>query len=127
MEIYDPCTIGTNDAVIHIWNFVVRDPTGIADNPAALREFSIIGNYPNPFNPGTVIEYRIPDGRHDVLLEVVDAGGRIVRTLQCQTRWSPARKAVSIASPSTPADFPAVRISHGSQPAVWCGCMGWCW
>ncbi len=82
VEIYDPCTIGTNDAVIHIWNFVVRDPTGIADNPAALREFSIIGNYPNPFNPGTVIEYRIPDGRHDVLLEVVDAGGRIVRTLQ---------------------------------------------
>lgn len=82
VEIYDPCTIGTNDAVIHIWNFVVRDPTGIAENPAALRAFAIIGNYPNPFNPGTVIEYRIPDGRHDVLLEVVDAGGRVVRTLQ---------------------------------------------
>ena len=81
VEIFDPCTVGGGEAVEQVWSFFVRDPTGIADDPAALRAFDITGNYPNPFNPGTVIEYRVPDGRHEVRLDVVDAYGRVVRTL----------------------------------------------
>jgi hypothetical protein len=81
VEIYDPCTVDGGEAVEQVWSFFVRDPTGIADDPAALRAFDITGNYPNPFNPGTVIEYRVPDGRHEVRLDVIDAYGRVVRTL----------------------------------------------
>ncbi len=81
VEIYDPCTVGGGEAVEQVWSFFVRDPTGIADDPAALRAFDITGNYPNPFNPGTIIEYRVPDGRHEVRLDVIDAYGRVVRML----------------------------------------------
>jgi hypothetical protein len=81
VEIYDPCTVSGGEAVEQVWSFFVRDPTGIAGHPAALRAFAITGNYPNPFNPGTVIEYRVPDGRHEVRLDVIDAYGRVVRTL----------------------------------------------
>jgi hypothetical protein len=81
VEIYDPCTLASNTPVVHTWNFHVRDLTGIADDPAALADFAITGNYPNPFNPGTVIEYRIPAGRHQVRLDVIDAYGRVVRHL----------------------------------------------
>jgi len=38
-------------------------------------------NYPNPFNPTTVIRYALPRGA-DVMLEVYDTTGRLVRTLQ---------------------------------------------
>ncbi|MDT8324867.1 MAG: T9SS type A sorting domain-containing protein, partial [Bacteroidota bacterium] len=81
VEIYDPCTLASNTPVVHRWNFHVRDLTGIADDPAALADFAITGNYPNPFNPGTVIEYRLPAGRHQVRLDVIDAYGRVVRRL----------------------------------------------
>jgi hypothetical protein len=81
VEIYDPCTLASDEAVTYTWNVFVRNPTGIADNPAALREFAILGNYPNPFNPATIIEYRLPEGRHDVRLDVYDAYGRHLRSL----------------------------------------------
>ena len=42
--------------------------------------FELVGNYPNPFNPATVIQYRLPEATH-VTLEVFDATGRLVRTL----------------------------------------------
>ena len=54
--------------------------TGI-ESPAFVRDLAILGNYPNPFNPGTVIEYRLPEGRHDVRLDVMDAAGQLVRSL----------------------------------------------
>lgn len=86
VEIYDPCTVGGGEAVEQVWSFFVRDPTGIADDPATLRAFAITGNYPNPFNPGTVIEYRVPDGLHEVRLDVIDAYGRVVRMLVDEVR-----------------------------------------
>lgn len=44
------------------------------------QDFAIVGNYPNPFNPATEIEYRI-DNPGYANLQVVDALGRHVTTL----------------------------------------------
>ena len=50
-----------------------------ADEPVP-EAFELVGNFPNPFNPSTVIQYRLPEATH-VTLEVFDATGRLVRTL----------------------------------------------
>ena len=41
---------------------------------------ALIGNYPNPFNPSTLILYEI-ESDSDVQLRIFDVAGRVVRTL----------------------------------------------
>jgi hypothetical protein len=43
-------------------------------------EFTLKANYPNPFNPETVIEYGLPEAG-DVQLQIVNLLGQTVRTL----------------------------------------------
>ena len=43
-------------------------------------EFGISGNYPNPFNPSTTIEYNV-EISGQVTLKIYDIMGRVVRTL----------------------------------------------
>jgi hypothetical protein len=80
LDIYDRCTLGGGPAVTHTWQVYVFNTTGI-ERPAVATEPAIIGNYPNPFNPGTVIAYRLPEGRHETRLDVLDAAGQLVRSL----------------------------------------------
>ncbi len=42
--------------------------------------FDLKGNYPNPFNPGTIIKYQINEGSN-VTLNIFDIKGRLIRTL----------------------------------------------
>jgi hypothetical protein len=44
------------------------------------KEFSLVGNYPNPFNPTTTIVYRLP-ARSEVTLEIFDMLGRLIKLL----------------------------------------------
>ncbi|MDZ7724707.1 MAG: GEVED domain-containing protein [candidate division KSB1 bacterium] len=53
--------------------------TGIEELNAS-RSFRVYGNYPNPFNPSTTIEYDLPDATV-VSLQVYDIHGRLIRTL----------------------------------------------
>jgi hypothetical protein len=77
----DPCAkAGTGDTAYARWSFVVRTPLGIGDAPSAAENFALLGNYPNPFNPSTVVVYRTAVRMH-VVLDVVDGAGRAVRTL----------------------------------------------
>jgi hypothetical protein len=54
----------------------------VSDNfTEAKKEFNLEGNYPNPFNPSTVIKYNIPSPAF-VTLKIYDASGREVSTLK---------------------------------------------
>jgi hypothetical protein len=63
--------------------------TGVGDElaPALAGEFKLLGNYPNPFNPFTVIKYTVGGvrgqglGARDISLIVYDILGRKVATL----------------------------------------------
>ncbi len=64
--------------------------TGVEDaDPTAPTDFVLEGNYPNPFNPATEIEYALPQQVH-VTLTVYDASGREVRRL-VDTSQAPGR------------------------------------
>ncbi len=59
--------------------------TSVADPPPlAPSQFSLGQNFPNPFNPGTTIQYRLPEGfgtGTPVLLQIYNIKGQLVRTL----------------------------------------------
>lgn len=51
-------------------------PTSITDTPPAVADqFILFGNYPNPFNPTTVLRFQLP-GSGQVSIEVFDLLGR---------------------------------------------------
>jgi hypothetical protein len=55
--------------------------TNVADQPAALpQQFALMANYPNPFNPSTIIRYNLPVNVH-VKLVIYDLLGAKIRTL----------------------------------------------
>jgi Secretion system C-terminal sorting domain len=56
-------------------------PTGIEDLKSAPGSFELKTNYPNPFNPETIIEYRL-GVNSDVQLTVFDLLGRKVKVLE---------------------------------------------
>jgi mannan endo-1,4-beta-mannosidase len=65
-----------------VYHFVLQTVTitGVAERNAVPEGFLLYQNYPDPFNPTTVIMYQIPTGGV-VTLKVFDVLGREVRTL----------------------------------------------
>ena len=57
-------------------------PVSVKNQQDILAVMDIRGNYPNPFNPVTTIQYAIPAGTSEyVSLEIYDLRGALVRTL----------------------------------------------
>ncbi len=50
------------------------------ENPIAPQQFVLYNNYPNPFNPETIIKYDLPEADH-VTLQIYDIRGREAATL----------------------------------------------
>jgi len=74
---------GTTDfvPVVVPGTITLGDGTGIyADEARLPSEFALHENYPNPFNPETMIEYAVASPRH-VTIEVYNVLGQKVRTL----------------------------------------------
>jgi CubicO group peptidase (beta-lactamase class C family) len=75
--------------------FALSFPTAVEekkDNPTTPARFSLYENYPNPFNPGTVISYQLSVAS-DVRLTIFNALGQEIRTL-VNGRQSPGQKSV---------------------------------
>lgn len=58
-------------------------PTSVASDEAVPTGFTVVGNYPNPFNPSTTIAYEIP-APGSVTVAIFDVLGRPVRTISAE-------------------------------------------
>jgi hypothetical protein len=74
----------SNDPVNDTLNVYVqgsaKQVTGIAEGEELPRTFAVSPNYPNPFNPSTMIKYQLPQ-TSDVKLAIYNVLGQRVRTL----------------------------------------------
>lgn len=61
-------------------NFTMSTATGIGNNTSAPLTFKLDQNFPNPFNPSTMINFTIPK-MSNVTLKVYDLKGQLVATL----------------------------------------------
>jgi Zn-dependent metalloprotease len=57
------------------------------NSPETVREYALVGNYPNPFNPETVIRYALPE-ESNVELKIYNLMGKLVRTFAYDSQTS---------------------------------------
>jgi len=72
-----------NDSGWHLNGIVLRQSDQLNAVPAADTspgQFALLGNYPNPFNPSTTIEFQVPRSQ-DVTLAVYNVSGQRVAIL----------------------------------------------
>lgn len=77
----NPCASGPSSPV---WNFRTLITGTESENKNLPKEFKLYNNYPNPFNPGTVISFDVPfyeGGRDNVKLVIYNLLGEEVTTL----------------------------------------------
>jgi len=58
------------------------------------KDFALLNNYPNPFNPSTHIKFQLPD-YETVTLEVYDVTGSLVKTLLKGADYEPGEHVVT--------------------------------
>ncbi|MBD3383329.1 T9SS type A sorting domain-containing protein [candidate division KSB1 bacterium] len=76
----EPIFIGSGIANMD-FNLAMTIPTGINNDPVQQPDaIELLGNYPNPFNPETVISFRLPQDQQ-VTLSIYNIRGNAVRRL----------------------------------------------
>jgi hypothetical protein len=71
---------GTNVGAVYIFGGLTTAVAEEKRNKSAPSEFFLAQNFPNPFNPSTMIHFSLPQREH-VTLKVFDVNGREVATL----------------------------------------------
>ena len=69
--------------------------TANEDETGLPSEFTLKGNYPNPFNPTTTIQFDLPESA-DVTIDVMDLLGRRVLVVPMQAMSAGANRSVRI-------------------------------
>jgi hypothetical protein len=69
--------VGEEEIFLQRWG---GTPTS-TENLSGPARLALYANVPNPFNPSTTIYYDVPEGTPEVSLRIYDVGGRLVRTL----------------------------------------------
>jgi choice-of-anchor B domain-containing protein len=87
--------------------------TSIEDSKEIPEEFILEQNFPNPFNPSTNIEFRVPDSRF-VSLKVYDALGNEVATLVNEVK-SAGTYEVSFEAFNLPSGIYFAKLTSGNQ------------
>ena len=65
---------------------LLETAVGIGDEGLSeVTRFELVGNYPNPFNPSTSIQYTLPQ-RSDVVITIYNTLGQQIRTLLRENR-----------------------------------------
>lgn len=64
---------------------VVRNPVGVNDDETIVNQFRLEQNFPNPFNPSTIINYSVPVTAF-VTLKVYDILGNEIAVLVNETK-----------------------------------------
>ena len=81
------------------------------EDELVIEEFALYQNFPNPFNPSTVITFDVKDV-HDVKLQIFDLSGRLVKTL-VNNKTSPGRHQVVFDASSLSSGVYLLRMQAG--------------
>ena len=71
---------GYSNLEVYINSLITNSPTAVNNEASTPRTFKLYNNFPNPFNPSTMIKYSIPNSAV-VSLNIYDALGRKVSEL----------------------------------------------
>ncbi|MGE5353261.1 MAG: FlgD immunoglobulin-like domain containing protein [Acidobacteriota bacterium] len=72
--------VGSSDGNMLLKSMVKEEKVSTASNsPETVKEYALLGNYPNPFNPETIISYALPE-ESNVELRIYNLMGKLVRT-----------------------------------------------
>jgi len=106
--------IGSPDtAEIYLIRAYISFPTGVKQFvEASPAKFDLDQNFPNPFNPSTVISYRLPIISH-VILKIYDVLGREVATL-VNTRQTAGPHSVTFNAENLPSGVYFYHITAGN-------------
>ncbi len=79
-KVYSVCSRGRIVTETPIWNFTTQISTGINISNEIPTEYNLFQNFPNPFNPTTMIKYSVPT-REFVSLKIYDVLGNEIADL----------------------------------------------
>ena len=88
MRSADSLVVDNHPILFDQLRIIATAPTALDDFGAiSPNEFWLAQNFPNPFNPETVIRYQLPEHQH-VMLKIVDLRGQTVTTLVNDVQFS---------------------------------------
>jgi hypothetical protein len=75
------------DATYQVTSRFLTDftPVAVEDQVNAINDFTLLGNYPNPFSPNTTIAFNVKS-QQKVQIEIYNTKGQLIRTLKSDVK-----------------------------------------